>query len=398
VYNLCVLHDDPQHDEALEPDAGLPPAEEPASLKLPPAANGEEEQTIEPVEEDGLQHVVISIRKARPDRRLDKYLAGRLGNLVSRTSLQRFIKEGAVTVNRRIVKPSYTIQTGDRIDLLLPEPEKKLIPPEPIPVEVLFEDEDIIAINKQAGLIVHPARGNWSGTLLNALAYYFQQHSGSIGDLPVRDEAYRPGVVHRLDRDTTGVILLAKSELALWRLGRQFELRFVHKTYLAIVHGHVELDEDVIDLPIGQHPKLKERYAVDRRTGKKFAGVAKEAVTHYRVLERLGGGSSGKPPFSLLELRPKTGRTHQLRVHTSYIGHPIVGDSVYGGGPIYRSQLEGRPRTAEGPIITRQALHAWQIEFQHPRSLQQVHIEAPPPADFAETLALLRQLAGPART
>jgi 23S rRNA pseudouridine1911/1915/1917 synthase len=374
----------PDRDEYFEGE--VPP------LEIPPESG--EDQTIEPLEEDGLQHVVINIRRALPDRRLDKYLAGRLSKFNSRTSLQKFIKEGAVTVNSRVVKPSYTIQTGDRIDLLLPEPEKKVIPPEPIPVDVLYEDDDLIAINKQAGLIVHPARGSWSGTLLNALAYYFQQHSGSIGDLPLRDEAYRPGVVHRLDRDTTGVILLAKSELALWRLGRQFELRFVHKTYLAIVHGHVELDEDVIDLPIGQHPKIKERYAVDRRTGKRFGAVVKSAVTQYRVLERLGGASTGKPPFTLLELRPQTGRTHQLRVHTSYIGHPIVGDSVYGGGPLYRSQLEGRSGEAEGPIITRQALHAWRIEFQHPRTLQQKLIEAPPPADFREALDLLRRLAG----
>jgi len=361
-----------------------------------PREGGDADVRAEPVEEDGLQRVHIEIRRSLANRRLDKYLAGRLGRPVSRTSLQRFIKEGAVTVNGRAVKCSYAVQAGDRIDMLLPEPEVKTITPEPIPVAVIYEDDDIIAVDKQADLIVHPARGNWSGTLLNGLAWYFQAHAGNIGDLPVRGEAYRPGVVHRLDRDTTGVMLLAKSELALWRLGRQFELRRVSKTYLAIVHGHPELDEDVIDMPIGQHPRIKEKYAVDRRTGRPFAGVAKPATTRYLVRERLGGGQTGAPPFALMEFHPKTGRTHQLRVHASDLGHPIVGDSLYGGGPVYRSQLEGRHDVAEGPIITRQALHAREIRFQHPRTMKPMALSAPLPEDFTTALEILRQLAGPA--
>lgn len=383
-----------QHDEGQFEN--LPDADRPDDVEVERALeiDGTEAlERIEGVEEDGLQRIHIAIRRARPDRRLDKYLSGRLGNF-SRTSLQRYIREGAVTVNGRTVKPSCTLQSGDRIDLLLPEPEKKSIPPEPIPIEVVYEDADLIAVNKQAGLIVHPARGNWSGTLLNGLAHYFQQHQGNIGDLPVRDEAYRPGIVHRLDRDTTGIMLLAKSEQALWRLGRQFELRLVHKTYMAIVHGHMPLDEDVIDLPIGSHPKIREKYAVHRKTGKPFPGTTKPAVTHYVVRERLGGPATGRPPFTLLELRPQTGRTHQLRVHTSYLGHPMVGDAMYGGGPLYRSQLEGRPNVAEGPIITRQALHALEIEFQHPTTNRMLHLKAPLPEDFVAALEALRELAG----
>lgn len=355
---------------------------------------GESIEQVDTGEDGGLRHVAIEIRRSLADRRLDKYLSGRLGKVVSRTMLQRLIKDGDITVNERQVKPSYTIQAGDRIDMLLPEPEKKTIPPEPIPIDVVYEDDDIIAVNKQADLIVHPARGNWSGTLLNGLAYYFQQHSGNIGDLPLRDEAYRPGVVHRLDRDTTGIMLLAKSERALWRLGRQFEFRRIQKTYMAIVHGHVEMDEDVIDLPIGAHARIKEKYAVDRRTGRPFGAVSKPAVTHFVVRDRLGGASTGKPPFTLLELHPRTGRTHQLRVHTSHLGHPIVGDSTYGGGPLYRSQLQGRPDLAEGPIITRQALHALEIEFQHPGTLKPMTLRAPLPPDFEEALAALRELVG----
>ncbi len=356
------------------------------------ADEGPEAVEVETVEADGRQRVSIEIRRSLINRRLDKYLAGRLGSRVSRTGLQRLIKDAHVTVNGRKVKPSYTIHAGDKIDMMLEPVVKKTIPPEPIPIDVVYEDDDLMGVNKQADIIVHPARGNWSGTLLNGLAWYFQQHAQQIGDLPVRDEAYRPGIVHRLDRDTTGIMLLAKSEEALWRLGRQFELRRIRKTYMAIVHGHPELDEDVIDLPIGHHPRIKEKYAVNRRTGRPFAATSKAATTHYVVQERLGGGKTGKPPFALMELRPRTGRTHQLRVHCSYLGHPIVGDSLYGGGPIYRSQLEGRPDVAEGPIITRQALHARRICFQHPISRQPMELEAPLPPDFVAALESLREL------
>ncbi len=358
--------------------------------KNPPGPGMQEVERPPEADEDGLRRLRIDIRRALPNRRLDKYLAGRLGEL-SRTSLQQYIREGAVTVNGRVVKPSYLIQTGDAIEMLLPEPEEKLISPEPIPLDVIYEDDDIIAVNKQAGLIVHPARGRASGTLLNALAYYFQGARGSLGDLPARGGGYRPGVVHRLDRDTTGVILLAKTELALWRLGRQFELRRVHKAYQAIVHGQVELDEDVIAAPIGAHPKIRDRYAVHRGTGRPLPGVVKDAVTRYRVLARLTESGAIAGGFSFLELYPHTGRTHQLRVHLSYIGHPIVGDPAYGGGPIYRSQLEGRHHLAEGPIITRQALHARAIRFQHPRLLKEMELQAPLPPDF---LAALRALGG----
>lgn len=352
-------------------------------------------QAVEtPVEadEDGLRRLRIDVRRALPNRRVDKYLAGRLGYL-SRTCLQQYIRDGAVTVNTNVVKPSYVIRTGDVIEMLLPEAEEKVIPPEPIPLKVMYEDRDIIAIDKQAGLIVHPARGHPSGTLLNALAYYFQQRSGDLGDLPAPGGWYRPGIVHRLDRDTTGVILLAKTELALWRLGRQFELRRVHKTYNAIVHGQVELDEDVIDAPIGYHPRIRERYAVHRATGRPIPATVKSAVTRYRVLARLTESGAITGGFTFVELFPRTGRTHQLRVHLSYIGYPIVGDRTYGGGPIYQSQLEGRPHVAEGAIITRQALHARAIDFQHPRTLKRMSLQVPLPEDF---VAALRGLGGAA--
>jgi len=340
-------------------------------------------------DDDGLRRLRIDVRRALPNRRLDRYLAGRLERL-SRTALQQYIRSGAVTVNQRVVKCAYAIRTGDVIEMLLPEPEPKVIAPEPIPLEVIYEDDDIIAVNKQAGLIVHPARGNPSGTLLNGLAYHLQQqHGGGLDDLPAPGGWFRPGIVHRLDRDTTGVIVLAKTDLALWRLGRQFELRRVRKTYQGIVHGQMDLDEDVIDAPIGSHPKVRERYAVHRGTGRPIPGVVKPAVTRYRVLARLRGAGTVAAGFTCVEMHPKTGRTHQLRVHMSTIGHPIVGDRTYGGGPLYRSQLEGRADVAEGPILTRQALHARAIEFQHPRTLKDMRLSAPLPEDFRGALRSL---------
>ncbi|MCD4700206.1 MAG: RluA family pseudouridine synthase [Phycisphaerae bacterium] len=359
-------------------------------------------ETPDESNQDGLRRLRIDIRRALPNRRLDKYLAGRLGEM-SRTALQQYIREGAVTVNQLIVKPSHTIRTGDVIEMLLPEPDQFVIEPEPIPLDVIYEDDDIIAVNKQAGLIVHPARGNHAGTLLNAIAHHFQ-HKGADStrfddlptcdrqaDLPDSGDQCRPGIVHRLDRDTTGVILLAKTRLALWRLGRQFELRKIHKTYRAIVHGQIDVDEDVIDAPIGVHHHYRERYAVHRQTGRETPAGAKSAYTRYRVLQRLTDAGVIAGGFTYLELYPKTGRTHQLRVHMSYIGHPIVGDRTYGGGPIYQSQLDGKADTAYGPIITRQALHAAVIEFQHHRTLETMRIEADLPEDF---LSALRALGG----
>ena len=362
------------------------------------------ESSVAP-EADGLEHLHIEVRRARTTRRLDKYLADRLGkNISTRTALQRYIKEGNVTVNGRSVKPSHAIRAGDVIDMMLPKAQPREIPPEPIPLDVVYEDDDLIAINKQADLIVHPARGNWTGTLVNALAYYFKANWRDIKELPTSPgpsgrrrgkpgaPGFRPGIVHRLDRDTTGIMLVAKSELALWRLGWQFEHRKVHKTYTAICHGTVRLDEDVIDSPIGKHPKIREKYTVHWSTGRPYAATTKEAITRYKVLDRMRHVGAGRASFTLLELYPETGRTHQLRVHLSYIGHPIVGDRMYGGGPIYRSQLEGRNDVAEGPLITRQALHARTIEFAHPRTGEAVKLEAALPSDFTEALKVLHEL------
>jgi len=359
-----------------------------------PGANGMDVvETQLSAEDDGLEHLRIEVRRTRTNRRLDKYLAGRLGKDTSRNALQRYIREGNVTVNDKVVKPSYTIRIGDLIDMMLPQVKKQEIPAEDIPLDVIFEDDDLIAINKQANLIVHPARGNWTGTLVNALAWYFKMNWRDIAELPTNGQVFRPGIVHRLDRDTTGVMLVAKSELALWRLGWQFEHRKIQKTYTAICHGLFKLDEDIIDHPIGKHPKIREKYAVHRKTGKPYPATTKQAVTRYKVLQRIRNAGQSQASFTLVELYPKTGRTHQLRVHTSAMGHPIAGDKMYGGGPLYLSQLQGQNDRAEGPLIVRQALHAHTIEFAHPRTNKPMTLEAPWPKDFTETLEVLQTMA-----
>jgi len=361
--------------------------------KSPPASLPDEKQPEDIVTvtqtEEGIEHIQYSIRRARNVSRLDKYLSDRLGKRMSRNALQSHITEGSVTVNGSKVKPSHRIQPGDLIDMRLPTSRPTEIPPEPIPLDIVYEDDDVLAINKQSNLIVHPARGNWTGTLVNGLAYYFNKDWRDISQLPTNGEVFRPGIVHRLDRDTTGILLVAKTELALYRLGRQFEDRKVEKTYSAIVHGRIRLDQDVIDMPIGKHPKIREKYAVHHDTGRAFPMAIKEAVTRYKVLERLKAGVRGME-YTFVELYPKTGRTHQLRVHMSSIGNSIVGDRLYGGGPLYRSQLEGKNDVAEGLLITRQALHAHTIEFDHPRTEKRMSLTAPWPEDFTSTLDVLR--------
>jgi len=310
-------------------------------------------------------HVGSSIK----ERRLDKYLHGRFSNH-SRRFIQDAIKQGAVTVNGQVGKPSLKLSPGDEIRLTLPEPPSKEIVPEEIPLEILYEDSDLIVLNKQPGVIVHPARGNTHGTLVNALAFYSDQLSSGLGE-------FRPGIVHRLDRDTTGVMVVTKNDGAQWKIARQFELRQVKKTYLAIVHGTPELSADRIKVPLGVHPQIREKYAIRPEIGK-------EAITFYEVLESFRG-------FSLLKLTPKTGRTHQIRVHLSYIKHPIVADDMYEGKLVYPWQLADGEPAVEEPVINRVALHAFVLEFQHPTTEKIVKFEAPLPRDMQNLLDALRK-------
>ncbi|MDI6448451.1 RluA family pseudouridine synthase [Anaerobaca lacustris] len=310
-------------------------------------------------------HVGVSLR----ERRIDKYLHGRFRNL-SRHFIQNAIKAGSVKVNGEPVKPSFKLSHRDVIEFVMPEPEKKEIEPEDIPLNVLYEDDDLIVLNKPPDLIVHPARGNKHGTLVNALAHYSEHLSSGLGE-------FRPGIVHRLDRNTTGVMVVTKHDAAQWKVAKQFELRQVEKSYLAIVHGTPELTADRIDAPLGVHPKIREKYAVRPETGK-------EAVTFYEVIEAFRG-------FSLIHCKPRTGRTHQIRVHLSHLKHPIVADDMYGGKLVYPWQLADTEPEVEEPVIARCALHAWTLEFTHPTTEQRVRFEAPLPADMQAFLDLLRR-------
>jgi 23S rRNA pseudouridine1911/1915/1917 synthase len=327
----------------------------------------QEDAPEEITQDGGPLHAQITIRRNRNRGRIDKYLQGRFPRF-SRTAMQNLIKEGAVTVNGRLVKPSYQIVPADVIELILPPPEAKEITAEPIPLTILFEDEYLIAVNKPANMVVHPARGYQSGTLVNALMHYCQ--SLSHGDDPVR-----PGIVHRLDKDTTGVIIAAKNDEAHWRMALQFERRRIHKEYQAVVEGNLELDSDRIDRPIGSHPYIRERYAVR-------PGAGRDAVTVYQVVERLDG-------FTHLKLLPETGRTHQLRVHLSFLRHPIVADTLYGGRKLTMGDLLDSDDPT--PAIDRFALHAHRLEFCHPITGKPISLEAPLPADFRTLLDTLRK-------
>jgi 23S rRNA pseudouridine1911/1915/1917 synthase len=325
-----------------------------------------------PIDESKAKRVRLRIRRKLPGRRLDKYLHGRYPYL-SRTAIQRLIRQGAVTVNSHPTKPSYEICGGDIVELAIPEPEPPEVIPEDIPLDIVYEDEHILAINKDAGMICHPAHSEQTGTIVNALAFYASQLSHGA-------DPFRPGIIHRLDKNTTGVMLVAKTDEAHWRLALQFERRTVQKTYLAVVVGEMNLDGDTINAPIGVHPVVREKFSA--MIDENRINIAKKAVTHYEVAERFHG-------YTLVKLWPKTGRTHQLRVHMSYIGHPIVGDVMYGGPAVSEQSITGEG--SDVPFFRHQALHAWRIAFRHPISERPMEIEAPFRPNFRKLMHLLRR-------
>jgi len=343
--------------------------------EYPLSENGSEPETDElPEQSDETEELAGERLRFRVGsnlkfRRLDKYLCGRFSHF-SRTRLQKLIKEQGVNVNGRPAKPSYQLRAGDEIDLILPpRPIRELIP-ENIPLDVLYEDDYLIVINKQADLIVHPARGYKHGTLVNALVYHYQKLSKGSDD-------WRPGIVHRLDRNTTGVLVVAKDDTSHWKLSRQFADRKTRKTYLAIVHGTPALRADCINQPLGVHPFIREKFAIR-------PDIGKEAITIYEVLEAFRG-------YSLLKLDLKTGRTHQIRVHLSWMKHPIVADDLYGGKVVYPWQIEDREPAPENPLMARTALHAWRLELTHPATGEPMTFEAPLPADMQAFLDALRK-------
>jgi len=287
--------------------------------------------------------------------RIDKYITESWEEDISRSQVQLWISAGHVLVNGQPVKANYKLAAGDRLEVTVPEPAAVEIAPEDIPLNVAFEDKDVIVVNKPRGMVVHPAPGHASGTLVNALMYHCKDLSGINGEL-------RPGIVHRIDKDTSGLIMAAKNDMAHASLAAQLKDHSVTRRYYALVHGNVSHDQGTIDAPIGRDPIDRKMYTVTERN-------SKHAVTHFTVKERFGD-------YTLLELQLETGRTHQIRVHMKFIGHPLVGDPVYG--------------RSKGIKMNGQALHAGVLGFIHPASGEYMEFSAPIPDDMEDLLTSLR--------
>jgi 23S rRNA pseudouridine1911/1915/1917 synthase len=302
----------------------------------------------------------VELEADRGGERVDAFIARRLPEL-SRSHAKKLIDSGFVTLDGRAPKPADRVAQGARLRVEVPPPEELSLEAEEMPLTVVYQDADIIVVDKPAGLTVHPAPGQPSGTLVNALLAAVPDLRGIAGTL-------RPGIVHRLDKDTSGLIVVAKNDRAMRALQSQLKERRVHKTYVALVEGVPAPREGVIEAPLGRHPKNRKKQAV-------VAG-GREALTRYRMREVLAGG------YSLLEVEPVTGRTHQIRVHLAAIGHPIVGDALYG---------------RRSAIIGRQFLHAARLGFAMPLGGREVEFESPLPADLSAALAALRQETGDRR-
>ena len=310
-------------------------------------------------------------------KRIDAYLASRFTDY-SRQVLQKVIDAEAVRVNGQTVKASYRVRPGDMVSIYLPELPERSPQPEDLPIEVVYDDEHLTVVNKPAGMVTHPARGNWRGTLVNALQFHFDRLSTLAGE-------NRPGIVHRLDRDTTGLLVVAKDERIHHKLALQFEHRSVQKEYLALVYGVPQRDSDYIEQPIGFHPVSREKMAIRPRSD-----GGKSAVTFYQVEERFRG-------YALIRCQPKTGRTHQIRIHLTHIGHPIVADKLYSGATASRSRpcelgdaRHSAGRRPETILIDRQALHAHVLTFVHPATGKELSLTAELPGTCARTLEALR--------
>ena len=301
----------------------------------------------------------FAIEEHDEKKRLDVFLSENLAN-ISRSQIKKAIEDQLIKVNGETSKPNYRLKAGDVIDVNLLRPEKPSFNPENIPLDILFEDQDIVVINKPRGMVVYPAPGNYSGTLVNALLYHSKQLSNIGGPR-------RPGIVHRLDKDTSGVIVVAKSDLAHSNLSRQLKDRRMNKIYRALVWGQVPENQAVIDAPIGRHPVNRKEMAVGVKN-------AREAKTFFKVLERF-------KDYTYLEIKLETGRTHQIRVHMKFIGHPVVGDPVY-------------TRRKNPFQIKGQALHAYMLGLFHPRTGEYMEFCAPLPEDFSTILKLLREREG----
>lgn len=310
--------------------------------------------------------------------RLDVFLAERVPDL-SRSHIQKLIAKSCVLVDGAICRAGHKVQPGENIAVTIPPPEPTDIVAEDIPLDIVFEDGQILVINKPKGMTVHPAPGSRTGTLVNAVVAYSDDLSG-IGGVE------RPGIVHRLDKDTSGLLVVAKTDLAHASLQSQIQARTAERRYLALVWGATKFNEAVVDAPIGRHPTDRQKQAIIKDTDRY---TAREAITHLRVLERFEG-------FTLLEAKLDTGRTHQIRVHCAFIGHPVVGDPTYGGTkraiPSGYGKLDQRDLSALVEGLQGQALHAFSLSFDHPVSGERLAFEVPPAPDIEALLSWLRQV------
>lgn len=298
--------------------------------------------------------VQVTVAEEQKNERIDKFVAG-INNEWSRTQVQQWIKDDVVTVNGKAVKGNYKVRENDEITVTIPEPEELDIQPEDMNLEIYYEDADVLVVNKPRGMVVHPAPGHTSGTLVNGLMHHCTDLSGINGVM-------RPGIVHRIDKDTSGLLMVAKNDMAHESLVNQLVAKTVTRRYKAIVHGVIPHDKGTIDAPIARDKKERQSMTVDEN--------GKHAVTHFQVLERF-------KDFTLVECRLETGRTHQIRVHMKYIGYPLAGDPKY--GPKKTLDMNG------------QALHAGILGFYHPRTGEYIQFEAPIPEVFEDALNILRK-------
>ena len=287
--------------------------------------------------------------------RIDKFLSGELSEL-SRSYIQKLLKEGMVTLGGKALKANYRLREKDEIEIKIPPAMEPDILPENIPLDILYEDSDVLVVNKPKGMVVHPGAGHYSGTLVNALLYHCGDSLSGINCV------MRPGIVHRIDRDTTGSLLVCKNDLAHRSIADQLKVHSITRKYRAIVYGNIKEDEGTIDAPIGRHPVERKKMAINYKNGK-------EAVTHYRVLERFRN-------YTYIECQLETGRTHQIRVHLSSLHHPLLGDEVYGP--------KETPFHLEG-----QTLHAMVLGFDHPSTGEYIEFSAPLPEYFEKLLKKL---------
>lgn len=322
-------------------------------------------------EEELYEHHRITVDPGQSPLRIDRFLQDKLSN-VTRSKIQMGIHEGFVEVNSLQVKPNYKVKPGDVVSVSFPEPPRdNEVIPEDIPLNIVYEDKDLLIVNKEAGMVVHPAYQNWSGTLVNALTFHFQ----NLPEMEGNDG--RPGLVHRIDKDTSGLLVIAKTQFAMNHLAKQFYDHSIERTYIALVWGIPEPASGTINVNLGRSHK-------DRRVTAAFEDPeeGRHAVTHFEVMESFRY-------VSLVKCTLETGRTHQIRAHMKYLGHPLFNDTTYGGDKVlkgtifskYKSFVENAFKLIQG-----QALHAASLGFIHPRSLEKIYFEAPLPEDFKELL------------